>query len=750
MNLKNAIRTCIFFIMLISFPGDFCIAASSETDDPVHIYCDQTNPAEEFAVKKLTTFLRLNGCRVDVQGLKGYRRTGDRRITSYFLLNQQNPDFKSYSSGFTGNIGSSLKPEGFSFERSNSGIVLTGADAAGLLYGVYELIECLEMDDIHKLTSFATGPKLAFRGIKFNLPWSTYRVHESLSMHYETCRDLKFWEKFLDMMSENRFNHLTLWAIHPWTYMVKPTNYPEASGFTDRELQEWQNFWHSLFALADERCIKVLMVNWNIFVSPEFARAHDAALYSTELSSGYNGKGDYSPLVQEYNKDVVRQVLEEYPELSGLGISQNERMEGRTEEEWQNWIVDTYFDVLNEAEGNKELMMRGHTHPSPELTRNAIENNKNKLRGPVWISLKFNWSHGFASPKLFYIHGGSTSDAFWNPYPEDYKILFKIRNEDFFILRWGQPDYIRDLIRENSQRYIDGFTIGSETYIPAKEYTTKPGEHLTWKYGFEKQWLFYKLWGRLMYDPETPDAVFEHSFDRKYGAGTGKLLLEASARAGNMPLRLATYFSSSWDFTLYSEGFISGATQTWRGQYYDKTSAFLSLEEIIHARTLDPKWMNIREYVDLINNEYPIPSSSLTPPELARQLEEDGLKALSLLDSVEGTNATLMHEIADQKAWACLSLYFASKLRAGVDLQLFRTSGIIENKENALKHIEQASSYWEMLCLTMDPYANEIPLLHLGDDYITTKFSKPVARFSWRAFSDQVLRDIEIVRNSCD
>ena len=750
MNLRIAIRTCMLSLILILFSAKLGIAASSEKDGPVYIYCDQTNPAEEFAVKKLTAFLGSKGFRVDVLDLEGYKRTEDRKITSYILLNQQNPNFKSYCSTFTENSDPSVKPESFSFERSNSGFVITGADATGLLYGVYELIERFEMEEIDNLTSFVSEPKLAFRGIKFNLPWSTYRVHESLSMHYETCRDLKFWERFLDMMSENRFNHLTLWAIHPWTYMVKPANYPEASGLTDQELLVWQNFWHSLFAMANERCIKVLMVNWNIFVSPEFAKAHNAALYSTELSSGYNGQGDYSPLVQEYNKDVVRQVLEEYPELSGLGISQNERMEGRTEEEWQDWIVDTYFDVLNQAEGTKELMMRGHTHPGPELTRNAIENNKDKFKGPVWISLKFNWSHSFASPKLFYIHGGSTSDAFWNPHPVDYKILFKIRNEDFFILRWGQPDYIRELIMENSQPYIDGFTIGSETYIPAKEYTTKPGEHLTWDYGFEKQWLFYKLWGRLMYDPETPDEVFEHCFDKKYGAGTGKLLLEASAKAGSMPLRLATYFSSSWDFTLYSEGFISGATQTWRGQSYDKTSAFLSLEEIIHCKTLDPQWMNIREYVDMVNNEYPIPSSSLTPPELALRLEEDGLKALSILSSVEGTNATLLHEIADQRAWACLSLYFASKLRAGVDLQLFRTSGFIENKENALKHIEQASVYWEMLCLTMDPYANEIPLLHLGDDYITTKFSKPVERFSWRAFSDQVLRDIEIVRNSSD
>lgn len=251
-----------------------------------------------------------------------------------------------------------------------------------------------------------------------------------------------------------------------------------------------------------------------------------------------------------------------------------------------------------------------------------------------------------------------------------------------------------------------------------------------------------------MYDPETSNTVFEHAFDQKYGKGTGRYLLAASTKAGNMPLRLATYYSSSWDFTLYSEGFISGATQSWRGQYYDKTSAFLSLEEIIHSKTLDPNWMNIREYVDLVNNGYPIPPTRLSPVQLADQLEKDGLEALQLLDSIKGSNATLLNEIADQKAWAYLSLYFSSKLRAGIDLQLFRTTGIRENRENALDQITKASGYWEMLCVTTDPYVKEIPLLHLGDDYITTSFTKPVERFSWRAFSDQVLRDIEIVRGN--
>ena len=38
--------------------------------------------------------------------------------------------------------------------------------------------------------------------------------------------NLTFWESFLDMMVTNRYNVITLWALHPWPYMVTPTNFP--------------------------------------------------------------------------------------------------------------------------------------------------------------------------------------------------------------------------------------------------------------------------------------------------------------------------------------------------------------------------------------------------------------------------------------------------------------------------------------------------------------------------------------------
>ena len=40
---------------------------------------------------------------------------------------------------------------------------------------------------------------------------------------------MAFWEAFLDMMADNRFNALTLWNMHPWPYMIRATNFPLAT-----------------------------------------------------------------------------------------------------------------------------------------------------------------------------------------------------------------------------------------------------------------------------------------------------------------------------------------------------------------------------------------------------------------------------------------------------------------------------------------------------------------------------------------
>lgn len=374
--------------------------------------------------------------------------------------------------------------ESFSIVPAQTTITISGGDGSGLLYGCLALCEDLRNGiALKNIKASHARPHLPFRAIKFNLPWDTYRHSYALDQHQETCRDLRFWEAFLDMMAENRFNALTLWNLHPFPFMIRPKNFPEASPFTGQQLAEWQALYRGIFRMARERGIDTYIVNWNIFVSPELAKAHQVAL--DNLDHKIHATGDTSAIIKRYTRECVTQVLEEYPDLSGLGFTHGEGMWGMTPQQRQDWFGETILEGMRLANRKSKLIHRvplsanvalgGSTSIDTEqLTRKAME-KLGFLDGPIWAEIKFNWSHAYSSPSLIKVHGGKLSDTYFKPAPTNYRIAWMARNEDIFCLRWGVPDFIRQHIVTNSQAYVGGYFVGSECYIPAKDYFTRPG-----------------------------------------------------------------------------------------------------------------------------------------------------------------------------------------------------------------------------------------------------------------------------------
>lgn len=160
-------------------------------------------------------------------------------------------------------------------------------------------------------------------------------------------------------------------------------------------------------------------------------------------------------------------------------------------------------------------------------------------------------------------------------------MVWTVRNEDFFALRWGVPSFVREHIRQNaSASYVGGYIIGSETYIPALDYFTAVEDDVDWDYAFERQWLFYRLWGRLLYNVDTPDADFASEFRRRYGA-QGDNLLQAFELASRTPLRLASLYNSTWDHTLYSDGIM------W---LKEPGMDYIGADNLIEHEVLDPAY----------------------------------------------------------------------------------------------------------------------------------------------------------------
>ena len=94
------------------------------------------------------------------------------------------------------------------------------------------------------------------------------------------------------------------------------------------------------------------------------------------------------------------------------------------------------------------------------------------------------------------------------------------------ILLWGNPDFTRRIVSTVTVSHTLGFEVDAPP--TQKGYGNRPGRwdvftdaqsaRKFWHWDFERYWLFYMLWGRLSYDPSTPEAVWMHEMQLRFGA----------------------------------------------------------------------------------------------------------------------------------------------------------------------------------------------------------------------------------------
>lgn len=642
---------------------------------------------------------------------------------------------------------SRLEAEAFAIIPEGKVITVLGGDHRGMIYGALALTESLANGtELADIAAMEEAPNQAFRGIKFNLPWETYRPSSALDQHIETAKDLKYWEAFLDMMTANRFNAISLWNMHPFTFMIRPKNFPEASPWSDAEFAEWRHLYREIFRMAKERGLDTYIVHWSIFVSKDFADAHGVAQHN--YYPFYYGSGDTSEIVRRYLRESVTQVLEEYPDLDGIGLSHGEGMGGMTPLERQQWMDDVIIagalaadrpvKLIHRAPFSANLDPGGSTSSRAEvITRAAMERLGDAFDGPIWVEMKFNWSHAHSTPNLEKVHGGKLGDTYFKPEPQNYKVTWQARNEDFFALRWGVPDFIRQHIARNGGHpYSGGYFTGSECYIPALDYFTASDAPVDWTWAFERQWLFYKLWGRLLYNPQTPDAVFQAEYTRRYGPSAAHLL-EAMSLASSTQLRLASLYDSRWDFTLYSEGFLA---------LQGETTRYIGVDALINQGTMASEYVSVGDYVAATLAGDTFAAERVTPPVLIGLLERDNRRALQLVESIDVTdNMTLEYEVADVKTWAHLGLHLAEKLKGAVALQRFRLAGDPTDREAAVAHLERALAEWDEVIAITRPLYRNMRLTHYNHNAFERNDDN---LFHWALIRDEVAADVTAAREA--
>ncbi|MEW6741794.1 MAG: hypothetical protein AB1486_03460 [Planctomycetota bacterium] len=637
-------------------------------------------------------------------------------------------------------------PESYRLEVDGDTVSVTSPDHRGQMYGLLEVAEQLLISG--HVQAKSERPFLRYRMLKFNppLPGNVYLSEEDAA-HGQWFFDLEYWKRFFAMMGKARYNVVSFWHSHPFGNAVRLEKYPEAAVLKGEAMDRAIAFWHALYELAHRHGIDVYWVTWNIHVTPEFAAAH-----------GIKDSNVDSPLVRDYMRECVREMLREYPEIDGFGTCPSEAMGGMTHEQREDFIRECYLEPIRET-GRPMPLVHRYWGGDPDAVAGMLE--RARYPGDVLLDIKFNGEHMYSSAQPH------VQDRRWlEREARPYEILWHLRNDDIYQLVWGGPKFAADLIR--SCGGAAGFVMGSEVEIPGVDRAHSEGSawHKTWTYTFEKHWFRWMLWGRMGYNPEMGEDVWSGRYCSLYGTEVGAKVYEAVRLASEIIPAVSAFHWNYMNGDWYPEGNIGGwntsaemPRRNWRsGRMWHGIESWIfnntidaglrSIPETVarlavaqRGRSARPGGRQRGEAVERVQDALDVSEKVGHLADRVERLVQEiewsavGPRAMSreailMGDGIEGLDCDLM----DLGALSLLGRFYALQMRAASlhALVLLGVSGVNDaagGAAAATKAAREAAATWAALAALADAHYVPHEVWLMGT-------------FSWGMYSEAVSQDI--------
>jgi len=614
--------------------------------------------------------------------------------------------------------------EAFAIRRAAQRIEIVG-DEIGAMYGLLDLADSVALGGLKAVKPKRVQPFLAMRGLKWNLPLSggAY-AGEQGGRPGEWLWSKDFWEKHLSMMARNRYNTLTLWNGCPYHHLVHLDNVPGATDLPRERIDANMAFFRWVTRRARELGISTYLITWNIHVPPSFAKAH-----------GIGDAGVDTPEVREYLREAVWALIDTYPDLTGIGTCPGEQMPMGAQQK-QDWIADVYFEGLKRASREVPFLLR-YWQGDPEAMARMLD--RVKWPEPVYVSVKYNGEHMCSSP-MFHVldHRWLTmADRRW-------QVIWHLRNDCLFRLKWGDPRFVRETIRNCRADYSGGFFWGSEYLKPGADPSYQPTSDAFAKYDyeFERKSEMYALWGRLGYDPTTSDQVLTLDFRRRFGAAADDAFHALAQASRAIPLTTSfhwNYMNGDWQ-PEYNTGSWNTSYEQSIANYRDKET-FHSVKEFIFNATIDATLCSIPDYTTAQMTGRSLPRGQASPPQAAQAILGAAQQADKLIASAR---AKLEHGQADftclegdVRLTAELGRYYGKKILAATSLARVLIASDLTAREEAVRLLTECAGHWRRIVdLGAEQYptktwADQLPQVQADIDYARTVQPLPYRTTVW-------------------
>ena len=590
--------------------------------------------------------------------------------------------------------------------------VISGFDDKGIMYGLLDVAHRISWSDGRTPMKFVkdvtSEPYVKERGI------AMYTMHR----RYWESRfyDEKFWEGYFDMMAKDRLNMLEILFGYESGGFMAPC-YPyffDVDGFPEVKIEDISperqqrnvDAMHRLIAMAHERGIGVRLSVWDhLYRGGVQAGGNPAFEYNPNHAlpwqvTGLEPAGNLIP----YTKAAFAKLLKTFPEVDAILFKTNNES-GLKTEELHDFSV-SFFETV--AETAPDMLIDIHSKGITDTLINTAINLGLKFRiaPKFWmeqLGLPFSPTHVNREDQRNRRHGYADMLR----HPQHFQILWKLWNggtNRAFL--WGDPEYVRRFANSSRLYNSSAYAVYEPmaTKMEAQFHDVEPFNLLKPQYQYydqeyERYWYFFRLWGRVGYDPNTTTDVWDKEFEKRIGAKVAPVVQAALNEASWVLPRIV---ASCYPYSFFP------TTSAWpEKQRLGDLPLYAKAEgsDIQQFASFDQE---AQVLLGLFETGKTLPSTtSLWLQKLSESIDKKAAEAEKIMKSKENKefNAT----IVDLKMLSRLALYHSRRVPAAVSYCLFLRTRDIAALDAAIAHEQNAAKAWkELVDAAGDVYADNI------------------------------------------
>jgi len=675
-----------------------------------------SSPQITWAINKLQR--ALIGKKYAVEAVT--RHSDSRGVNKYIVLGKPGSKLaQSFPSAglLDGPESTSLTPGRY---NNVSAILVSGADVRGFVYGILELAERVHFglssgDELNLVQAVQESPANNVRSIAR----AFCSEIEDKSWYY----DKDFWRAYLDLLATSRFNRFNFalgfgydfptgvtgdYFHFPYPYLVDVPGY-KVRVVPSLENGEREKNLETLQFIAAETANRGIQFQLGLWTH--------AYQWTNSPNSDHHIEGLTAETHAPYCRDALAMLLKACPEIEGLTL----RVHGESgipEGSYPFW--ETLFQAISGCGRKVEIDMHA------KGINQIMIDMATKTGMPIKIGAKWWAEHmglGYHQADIrelevprpdrmesgvFNVSNGERrftrygyADLF--QVGRKYDVLFRLWPGTQRHLLWGDPDMAAAYGKRASFCGASGMEICEPLTFKGREGSGHPGGRCAYRDAslnpkngdFEKFEYTYRLWGRLLYNPESNPDTWRRYLRTTFGSASKEVEATLSNSGRVLPLITTASLPSAANHSLWVEVYenmpivLGGVPSPYSDTPDPKCFATVS--------PLDPQlFSSVAEYADVLLSGRPSPKYS--PVEVAQWLEtltESSERSLAMAQHLTSSKKTEFRRMEeDVLIQNGVGKFFAGKLRSGLYFALYERTGDPEACRLALLEYQKARTAW--------------------------------------------------------